>query len=728
MHKERTITLLLIIAAISAAVQAPSFARQVKTNYVNAFADANHPQIVYWFFKPNMLAPKAYKAEIDNFVRHSKYTMAFLTARDGVNFYDVKKMHPIFKNLVAYAHEKGLKIGLQIWKSDAGTLLKNTERLIQEGEVTLDKNGRAVYGVKATGARDMSQLIKSELFRIYLFKETSPGFYDPSTLRNITRLATAKATSDSVSVSIDAGSSLAGYTAYIMTEHYYNSCSNFSRQAIDIITNAFKAYGDIPFDGIGLDEYKNLKIAREPVLKKTHTTFRERVYSLGMARRMKTTTGRDLTRVLFDMRFAPEGRPQVRIRAINEYMSLLRTATLGVERAMYETGKRLFGKNAFIGLHDTFHNNLDEDEVWQTGVSWWNIRRDCGFTDEETPAAIQLGIGMCYKSNVMYNMFNNRSLHKLWSKALYDDRYGIRTLYHAANDNGVWGVSVDKPDVLAKINPVEDCTRLLNRFNPPFPDVKILVVYGMEALFDWYPNAAQRGLYDINDKLGMQNKSVEMWKAGYLNASVPSDVIEDGRLRLNPAGKPTLNGHVFDAIVYLYPQYSKEKTVRFLRSFVERGGKLMLVGNVTRDYYGKDIRSLWKEKVGDKAVATGFSLVNVAKLGVSPDTLVDGVSNGDGSFTFTSIRSLQYNEPVNFSFEYHGNVFSGSYEGMAAIKVNNRGEVVKLAARKFGALYRNGKKIMYLSRPADLFLHVHNGRFNATVADSTRSVKLYETE
>jgi hypothetical protein len=50
-------------------------------------------------------------------------------------------MHPVFKKLVAYAHEKGLKIGLQIWKSDSETLLKNTERLIQEGEVVFDQNG-----------------------------------------------------------------------------------------------------------------------------------------------------------------------------------------------------------------------------------------------------------------------------------------------------------------------------------------------------------------------------------------------------------------------------------------------------------------------------------------------------------------------------------------------------------------------------------------------------------
>ncbi len=63
------------------------------------------------------------------------------------------------------------------------------------------------------------------------------------------------------------------------------------------------------------------------------------------------------------------------MKAINEYMSLLRTATLGIEAAVYDLDKKMYGKDAFIGLHDTFHNNLDRDEVWQTGVSWWNIKK-----------------------------------------------------------------------------------------------------------------------------------------------------------------------------------------------------------------------------------------------------------------------------------------------------------------------------------------------------------------
>lgn len=143
-----------------------SDAQQISSSYVNSFKNINHPEIAYWFFASNMLPEARYKGKIDSFARYSKYTLIFLTARNGCDFYDTKTMHPVFKKLVAYAHQKGLKIGLQIWKNDEGTLLKNTDRLIREGEVVLDENGKANYNVTAKGARNMNTLLKSDLFKI----------------------------------------------------------------------------------------------------------------------------------------------------------------------------------------------------------------------------------------------------------------------------------------------------------------------------------------------------------------------------------------------------------------------------------------------------------------------------------------------------------------------------------------------------------------------------------
>ncbi|MEI6275599.1 MAG: hypothetical protein WCP08_06400 [Prolixibacteraceae bacterium] len=720
-------TFKILLLSLFALLHFSGQAQEIKTNYVDSFENINHPQVAYWFFAANMMPEDRYKGKIDSFATQSKYTLIFLTERDGCNFYDSKTMHPVFEKLVAYAHQKGLKIGLQIFKRDFGTLPENTDRLIQDGEVLLDENGRAIYTAKAKGSRNMNSLLKSELFKIYAFKKTADGFYDSATLREIKGLAKVQSAIDKVSLSIDAGTTLKGYTAFILTQHHYNSCSNFSVQAKSMITNAFKAYADIPFDGIGLDEYKSLSIVREPVLKESNDVFRERLYSIGMAKKMKETTGMEMDRVLFDMRYTPAGHPEVRMKAINSYMSLLRTATLGIESAVFDLGKKMYGKDAFIGLHNTFHNNLDRDEVWMTGVSWWNIKRDYGHTDEETPTPIQLGIGMCYPKNAMYNMYYSKDLERIWTKALYDLRFGIRTHYHAANDVQGWGVSIDDPKALVKINKVENAARLMNRFNPAFPQVKLLVVYGMEAMYNWYPNASERGLYDINDHLEMEKKSVELWNAGYLHAAIPTDAIEDGRLTLNASGKPVLNGHIFDAVLFIGPRYSKETTVKFFQKYVAKGGKLLLDGPADFDYLGKNITDTWRT-ISGKAVATSYSIENTSKLGIVKNELTDGVANEPGTYTFTSIASLQENQPATFSFTYLGNTFSGTYKGIAVIKINPKGKLQKLAATAFSSLKKNGKELLHLSGEADAFITTENGILKATLADVTKSIKLVQND
>ncbi len=717
----------LLVLVTVMQLQATAHSQAVKTSYVSAFENTNHPQVAYWFISDNMLEEVNYKNKIDSFVQFSKYTLVFLTQRGEASFYDSKLMHPIFQKMVAYAHQKGLQLGLQIWGTSIQTKIENTERLMQEGELVLNEKGQANYGVKAKGARDMKNLLKSELFKIYAFKKTAEGFYDPSSLKEITPLAKHTESIDSVSVTINAGAALKGYTAYILTQHYYDNCSNFSTQAYETILNGFKAYADIPFDAIGLDEYKNLKISMQKFLEKGNDVFRERPYSLAMAQKMQATTGLNLNRVLFDMRYAPAGKPELRMNAINQYMGLIRTATLGIEAAMYDLGKKMYGKNTFIGLHNTFHNNLDRDEVWQTGVSWWSIKRDYGHTDENTPTAMQLGIGMSYTKPAMYNMFYEKSLERIWTKALYDLRFGIRTHYHAANDVQGWGVSIDNPVALVKINKVENAARLLNWFNPTFPKVKLLVIYGMEAMYNWYPNIANRGMYDINDKLGMEKKTVQLWNEGYFHAAVPTDLIADGRLKLNAAGKPVLNGYEFDAIVFLNPEYAKESTTQFIQSYVNQGGKLLLEGTATHSFTGKDISKTWMQ-IASKAVATSYSISNVAKLGVLKNTLVDGVCNEAGTYTFSNSNSLEKNEPASFTFNYLGNTYTGLYKGLAAIKIDSKGNIEKLAATAFTSLKKNGKEILSLSKEADLFLTQQNKVMSATIADKTQSIKLYHND
>ena len=673
--------------------------------YVNSFTDSQHPHIAYWFISKDMLDLNKSLPILDKMADSSHFNLLFLTARNGVSFYETEKMHNFFSALVKHAHERNIKIGLQLWEDRLNPIaIENTEREISEGEVILDENGSASYTGIAKHIRKGTDPIKSDLLRVYAFKKKGEGIFEEESLKDITALCTFSAqNATTVDVKIKAGSGLKAYTAYILTQHYYNFCSNHSSEAANRIIRCLKSYSDIPFDGVGLDEYTNLRVSTLWEMAKLNEVFRERAYSLDMAKHYKEKYKTELERTLFDMRYAPEGNPTKRAVAINTYMDELRNGTMYVENSVYDAAKKLFGKNEFAGLHDTHHNALNGDEIWATGINWWRLPRQYGQSDERTPTATQLGIAKGYKENVLYNMYYNKSIENIAEKATNDLRYGIRTHYHAINDVQGWGAAINKTEVLAAVNPIENCATLLNRFHPSLPETNLLVVFGMQALANWYPNEKERGTMDINDKLFIEEKASAIWNAGYRNALVPTDYIENNTLKINNNGKPEMNGHTFEAILFLYPQYAKESTIRFLETYTAKGGKLMINGTATTDFNGNDITNRFKN-IAAKAVATSYSIDEIPKLGISKNGIENGCKNEDGSYTFTSYNSLKSNQPNTFSVNIDGDNYTGNYIGMAAIDANKQTGIKKFAANGFTELKKNEKTILRFESPTDILL------------------------
>lgn len=714
--KSTFLFLLIFLLQLNVGINAQT---KVNIHQVAAFDAVNHPHVAYWFFSKDMLDAKRNEEKIDSLAELSKYTLIFLTSRNGVNFYETEKMHPIFERLVKYAHQKGLKIGLQLWDKKYKVPVENTERMILEGEIVLDENGAGAYSAKAKYVRDTKAILKSELFKVYAFRKTGTGFYDPKSLKDITaQCVSTSNTKETVDLKIDAGKNLKGYTAYILTQHYYNIVTNHSPEAVANLTQALKAYSDIPFDGVGLDEYTNMRVSPTWELEKVNDVFRGRPYSLPMAEKLKISTGLEPEKVLFDMRYAPQGKPEIRMKAINHYMSIMRSGTLQMEKTIYDKGKEFYGPDTFIGLHDTHHNFLDGDEIWQTGLNWWNVKRDYGHSDEGTPTATQMGIGFSYPKNVMYNMYYDKSLEKIVKKAESDLTYGIRTHYHAINDIQKWGVSVEQPEALAQINRIENQARLLNRFNPSFPKIKLLVIFGMEELANWYPDSTKRGMMDINISLKIEDKAKQLWNVGYLNALVPTDLIADGRLKLNADGKPQIQGHEFDAVVFLAPQYARKSTLDFLKNYVDKGGKLMIDGTATHDFDGKDIRKQWSE-IDGKAICKTYSVNDIPKLGIAKREFTNGVLNEDGSFTFTGINGSQ-----TLKAGKNADIFTLNCNGLAAIKVSDSGKLEKLVATNFSSLTVNGKPILSVEKPTDISVVVNNGIAEINILDKDKTNKI----
>jgi len=690
--------------------------------YVKEFKNSNHPEIGYWFISPNLYENDLYLKHLDTIASQTKYTMVFLTAREGANFYQYEKMHPIFQKLVAKAHGYGLKVGLQLWGNYSIVNEAVSHRMIIETETTLDDKGESQLDIKAKYIRFPDRLVRSDLFKAYAFKKTGEGFYAPGSLQEITSLCETKAIDkENVRVTIKAGEKLNGLTVCVMTQQYTTQSTAFGKDEANRFIEALHAYADIPFDGFALDEYGNKFVARPQELG-LNQPFRGRWYSTDMALQYKKEKGEDLDKILFDGRYAPEGKPEVRIKAINSYMDFMRKGGPMVENAVYDTSRIIFGNHIFNGIHNTYHNSLVNDEIWANGIGWWNIRREYAQSDEKTPTTIQMGMALARKQNIMYNQYYDASLEPVVKKALNDLRYGIRTHYHAMNDKRPLRWDLQFPEAIVKVNKVENCARILNKVNPKLPDMKLLVVFGMEALSNWYPKTEDRGYYDLSNKVMAEERAVEIWNAGYLNALVPSELIEMKKLTLNEKGQAVINGHHYDAVVYLHPQYAKESQLQFLEKFVSKGGKLMIEGEARYNFEGRDVQQRF-QSIYSKATIRGYSVEQLSQLGLEKNALPDGCKSEDDVYVYTNYEALMGDGLARFSVRNKGHLYEGTYKGLAAISFDENGNIKKLAGAGFQELKKDGVPVYSVTEPRDLYYERKTNDYQMILADPTSKIK-----
>jgi hypothetical protein len=296
-----------------------------------------------------------------------------------------------------------------------------------------------------------------------------------------------------------------------------------------------------------------------------------------------------------------------------------------------------------------------------------------------------------------------------------DALYGARLHYHGYNDTGTWGADLSKADFLNVINPVEAKIRLLNQFDPAPPELPLLVVFGMPAQLNWFPDDAARNPYDVNGKLAIEQKSQQIWDAGYRCALVPTDLIENGSLTLNSSNQPVLNGHTFRAMIFLYPQYSSQKTIDFLERYSRDGGHLMIEGELTRDFSGRDASAAWK-KIASRTRFTHLSIQDIPSLGVARDAFAPSGSRlVDGSLVETDLASIQNDTPKKFDFQLSGHEFTGSFIGLVALKVSDDGVVEKFACGHCSPLLRDGKAILNLPDQHDFVYKQTDGRASLLV-------------
>lgn len=648
-----------------------------------------HPKIHYWFWDEETVADKKYLKDIDTLAGKSDFDMLFISQRGSLNLWDSKTYGPIFAEMVEYAHERGIKVGLQLWPNgsfaasyvevsvdDAEAVVTEYEAQLGEGELIIDAHGKNVRSL------DSSVPIKSELLCAMAFKKTGEGFYEEGSLTEITKDVESLPDSEdlqAVTLKINRPD-LAGYTVYVMGAHYYRIFDMFTQGHQNEYAKIMEAYSDIPFDGFGLDEFKHILLENP---NKPGVLIRERFYGKHFAKAFREQKGEDIVKTMFEMRFCPQGMDEIRIKAINNYWDVLRPSTVPVERFVEKQARKVFGEDMFMGVHNTFHNQLQNDELWATGCSWWDVPRRYAQTDEDIPYPVRAGMSCCCKESIVYDMYYHPKEEAFFEKAVRDARYNSRIHYHAMND-GHFGVDTGSPEFLAKIGKIESKINLLNMFDTKQPKMELLVVFGFPALCNWYPKYDERNHMDINGKIDIMGRTHRLWTNGYFNALAPSDAVEDGRIKIEDGGFDFC-GHKFKKLLYLYPEYSKPAVVSFLNDVAKQGIDMKVIGGFSRGFDGKPAefdfgREYFLEEDADIAKA----------MNLDRNTIENGCITEDGAIVISDYDSVMNDSFCTYEFELEGCKFEAQFRGTFALKLDGEGNLEKCVAGNLKYLKKNG--------------------------------------
>lgn len=324
--------------------------------------------------------------------------------------------------------------------------------------------------------------------------------------------------------------------------HTLWSADLFSPQVVQYARELSRRAKDAGADGALRDEWgfppSNDRIFDE------HRAF---WYSRRMAEAYAAETGgRNLLEDLPLLAFGPSGVSKRNL--IAAYMRLIYRRNAEIERDFYETTKRIFGPDAFVGKHPTWFPVIGTQEFMHNGLDWWAAPRDWAQGDEITPVPALCGMAKKCGTSVWLNEGYQDAPEKyaplVWRYALAGGRMVYHPVYPA--EKTYKGLPYrdlkvrTHSDILEKGGAVaERRIRLLNRISDSPIDSPVALVFGHERVMNWDDPAY--GQWGWNDAFGV-------WKEGYAVDAYPSTEI--GTFQLDDAGFLRVGRQRYQVVIF----------------------------------------------------------------------------------------------------------------------------------------------------------------------------------
>lgn len=625
---------------------------------------------------------KAYLRELDHIRENTLVNIIYLSAGGGVDMENLQQCHALLKEYVDYAAKLGLKVvfrqshlegyfnagistapGTPIELDQAQIFTiddpSKAEGIVNDYEAVADENGYAAIQHRAKWARNKIRPLRNKVLRVYAFRKTNEGFYEPGSLQDVTeKILITNSRPMMCEVEFHGGKEFAGYTIFFMIVQYFNAYELFGGSFFEKKEKTLmEAYSDVPFHGVCMDEVGFLLLDTPNIYSGAEEPFRGRFYSEGQRKHYEDKFGIDLIRMLFDMRYAPAGDDKIRIKAINRYFDELRFAIIRNENQVVDLSRKLWGDDLYLSAHNTFHNRLDNTEVWHTACAWWDLPRDYGHTDENITFPVRMGIMLAAKEPLMLDMYYSSEDEDYYNHIIEGAPFNCREFHHPWLDkNGVRNIT--RKDFCEMLYKLDEAVAKLDDFQTVLPRLDLLVIFGNYAQNNWYPDYDARNGWDIDGTLRIQDKVDEMWRAGYRCALVPDYAIPDGRIKFED-GKITFNGHAFTHCLFLYPKYAKKETYDFLNRAGAGGFPIAAVGRADIDCDGEPAEL-------SIPVYPDFDFAILEKLGCPRSAIPEGCIYTDGSFALVSKAALLENKPQPVDLTIDGVRYTGLNTGILA--------------------------------------------------------------
>jgi hypothetical protein len=578
-------------------------------------------------------------------------------------------------------------------------------------EIMLDENGAGVLELpNIVRQRVGNKLAASEndyILKAWAFEDMGDKCYNPSTKSDITdcvSMANEDCSGDGswiIKYRVEAGKENGKKKAVVFPAFRYALPDPFSPMFYEYYSHLFDHVQHLKLGGTAIDEY-----GYSAVIEFEDGMFFDRhfPYTPLMSADYGKKAGRTLEEDLLHLAYAPLGNEGAALRTINLYLQTIRDVMRKNNDWFYYKTKKVFGDNAFVGVHPTLWGDPTDFtiDILLNGIDWWEVRRDYAQTDELVLMPIRLALAHKWGGKVWYNMWYSQNTLLMdsyywdtWNSA----RFGGRTHYlgyECPNEPGV--LPLKNPGLLEAVNEMEQEIAKLDAFQESQPDSRVLVVFGMEAVSNWRLNGHSDGrLLRLRGNLGKVLRLTQsLFKSGYLCDLVPSTEITNGDVKLEN-GKAVYGTQSYDAIVYMLPECMDHSVMEFLSDYALYNGNLIMNGECRYFNNGDPAKEKFNALTGKiqhyffDAMSTSDVIRILRKWQIAGNILPNGCFYQDGSVIFTAPGVMQRGNPLHVDCEIKGHRVCFEGEDFLCLDLDDDGQVKRYACGSADFLSIDGK-------------------------------------